>query len=250
MLVLATLTVTAIAAQNNEHKLTVSELFELVETGSTQLQAQKQGEVVASQGIGVAKSQRLPEINSSLSASFIGNVVMTDRELSDVHGYSSPHFGNSFAVEAQQVVYAGGAIDAGIKMAELQSRQAALQTAQSRQQLRFLALSRYLDIFKLDNRLRVFDENIALTQTLIDHIQEKYHQGMALRNDITRYELQMETLKLGRKKVEDLRSVFNYQLCQTLGLSTEERIVPDGATLAPPSGGRGAMTDETKTMAT
>ena len=231
MLVLATLTVTAVAAQNNEHKLTVSELFELVETGSTQLQAQKQGEVVASQGIGVAKSQRLPEINSTLSASFIGNVVMTDRELGDVHGFSSPHFGNSFAVEAQQVVYAGGAIDAGIKMAELQSRQAALQTAQSRQQLRFLALSRYLDIFKLDNRLRVFDENIALTQTLIDHIQEKYHQGMALRNDITRYELQMETLKLGRKKVEDLRSVFNYQLCQTLGLSTEERIIPDGATL-------------------
>lgn len=202
MLVLATLTVTAIAAQNNEHKLTVSELFELVETGSTQLQAQKQGEVVASQGIGVAKSQRLPEINSSLSASFIGNVVMTDRELGDVHGYSSPHFGNSFAVEAQQVVYAGGAIDAGIKMAELQSRQAALQTAQSRQQLRFLALSRYLDIFKLDNRLRVFDENIALTQTLIDHIQEKYHQGMALRNDITRYELQMETQSEGAGKAQ------------------------------------------------
>ena len=225
------LTVTAVAAQNNEHKLTVSELFSLVETGSTQLKAQKQGEVVASQGIEVAKRQRLPEINSSLSASFIGNVVMTDRELGDVHGYSSPHFGNSFALEAQQVVYAGGAIDAGIRMAELQSEQASLLTTERRQQLRFLALSQYLDIFKIDNRLRVFDENIALTQTLIDNIQEKYRQGMALRNDITRYELQMETLRLGRKKLEDQRGVLNYQLCQTLGLSTDERLLPDGSLL-------------------
>ena len=30
-----------------------------------------------------------------------------------------PHFGNNFALEAQQVVYAGGAISSGIRQAEL-----------------------------------------------------------------------------------------------------------------------------------
>ena len=227
LLVFATLTVTAVAAQNNDHRLTVKELFELVETGNKQLQTQKQGEVVASQGITVAKSQRLPEINSSISASYIGNVVMTDREFDNVHGFSSPHFGNSLAVEAQQVVYAGGAVSAGIRMAELQHEQSQAATSLTRQQQRFLALGFYLDLLKLDNRMKVFDENIALTQVLIDNIGEKFSQGMALRNDITRYELQMETLKLGKEKLANQRSILNYQLCQTLGLDESTQIMPD-----------------------
>ena len=227
LLVFATLTVTAVAAQNNDHRLTVKELFELVETGNKQLQTQKQGEVVASQGITVAKSQRLPEINSSISASYIGNVVMTDREFDNVHGFSSPHFGNSLAVEAQQVVYAGGAVNAGIRMAELQHEQSQAATSLTRQQQRFLALGFYLDLLKLDNRMKVFDENIALTQVLIDNIGEKFSQGMALRNDITRYELQMETLKLGKEKLANQRSILNYQLCQTLGLDESTQIMPD-----------------------
>ena len=229
LLAIATLTVIHVWAQNNERKLTVQELFELVETGSKQLQAQKQNEVVASQGVKVAKSQRLPEINSSLSASYIGNVVMTDRELNDAHGYSSPHYGNSFSVEAQQVVYAGGAIDAGIRLAELQHEQSMNATTLTRQQQRFLALGLYLDLLKLDNRLKVFNENISLTQVLINNISEKEQQGMALRNDITRYELQMESLKLEREKIVNQRNILNYQLCQALGMDTSVQIIPDNS---------------------
>lgn len=227
LLAFAMLTVTAVAAQNNERKLTVQELFGLVETGNVQLQAQKQGEVVASQGIEVAKRQRLPEINSSLSASYIGNVVLTDREFGDVHGYSSPHFGNSLAVEAQQVVYAGGAVDAGIRMAELNYAKSTATTASVREQQRFLAIGIYLDLLTTDQRLKVYDENIRLTQALIDNIREKHRQGMVLLNDVTRYELQMEQLKLGREKMSNQRAIQNYQLCQMLGLPTEEHLTPD-----------------------
>ncbi len=227
LLAFAMLTVTAVAAQNNERKLTVQELFGLVETGNVQLQAQKQGEVVASQGIEVAKRQRLPEINSSLSASYIGNVVLTDREFGDVHGYSSPHFGNSLAVEAQQVIYAGGAVDTGIRLAELNYAKSAAVTSSVREQQRFLALGIYLDLLTTDQRLKVYDENIRLTQALVDNIREKYRQGMVLLNDVTRYELQMEQLKLGREKISNQRTIQNYQLCQMLGLPTDKHITPD-----------------------
>lgn len=227
LLAFVMLTAAAVAAQNSERKLTVQELFGFVETGNVQLQAQKQGEVVASQGIEVAKRQRLPEINSSLSASYIGNVVLTDREFGDVHGYSSPHFGNSLAVEAQQVVYAGGAVDAGIRMAELNYAKSTATTASVREQQRFLAIGIYLDLLTTDQRLKVYDENIRLTQALIDNIREKHRQGMVLLNDVTRYELQMEQLKLGREKMSNQRAIQNYQLCQMLGLPTEEHLTPD-----------------------
>ena len=123
-----------------------------------------------------------------------GDVVMMDRDFTNAHGFAAPRWGNSLALEAQQVVYAGGAIDAGIALATLQHQQAQVGEQQRRQQQRFLALGQFLEIFKLKNREQVVRQNIELTQRLIDDIQAKHEQGMALKNDVTRYELQMETL--------------------------------------------------------
>ena len=128
-------------------------------------------------------------------------------------------------LEAQQVVYAGGAIDAGIELATLQHQQAQVGEQQLRQQQRFLALGQYLEIFKLKNREQVVSQNIELTQRLIDDIKAKHEQGMVLKNDVTRYELQMETLSLNLKKLEDQRHILNHRLCNQLGIEGE--IIPN-----------------------
>ncbi|MDO4160732.1 MAG: TolC family protein [Prevotellaceae bacterium] len=215
----------SVSAQTDRN-MTVSELFSLVESGSRSLRTQKTGLEVADKAVEEAKSQRLPDINASLSLSYNGNVVMMDRDFSNATAFSSPHFGNSFALEAQQVVYAGGAINAGIRLAEVQKRQAETGVTLTRSQQRFMALGQYLDIFKLDNSIKVYESNITLTEKLIADINEKHAQGMALKNDVTRYELQMETLKLGLRKLQDQRAVLNYQLCNTLGLENVT-IIPD-----------------------
>jgi outer membrane protein TolC len=87
-----------------------------------------------------------------------------------------------------------------------------------------LALGQYLEIFKLNNREQVVRLNIDLTQRLINDIQAKHEQGMALKNDVTRYELQMETLRLNLKKLQDQRGILNHQLCNQLGIDGE--IIP------------------------
>jgi outer membrane protein TolC len=171
-------------------------------------------------------------VNAQLSASYIGNALMMDRDLSDWQNLTSPHFGNQFVVDAQQTIYAGGAIDAGIKMAELGVEQAALGMAMNEQNQRFVALSQYLDLQKIAHRQQVLESNIALTQKLIDNIREKHEQGVALKNDITRYELQLETLRLNLVKLQNTRSILNHQLCNTLGLNDKVMIEPtdDAAT--------------------
>ncbi len=210
-----------------KHPLTVGELFNLVESNSKTLQREKTSVEFANKGIETARSQRLPEINTSMSVSYNGNVLIADRDFSNMQGYSSPHLGNSFALEARQVVYAGGAIEAGIRMAELQKRQALVSEQLTREQQRFLSLGQYLDLYKLDNRMNVLEQNIELTSRLIDNIKAKFAEGMALKNDVTRYELQMETLRLELRKVHDQRAVLNYQLCNTLGIRQGTEIVPD-----------------------
>jgi len=218
------------AAAQGQRTMSVDELFSLVETGSRTLRAQKAGVGVASRGVEEAKSQRLPDIGASLSLSYNGNVVMTDRDFGNATGFSSPHIGNSFALEARQTVYAGGALSAGIRLAELQKEQAETAVEQTRAAQRLVALGQYLDIFKADNSIRVYERNIALTERLIADIRAKHAEGMALKNDVTRYELQMETLRLGLRKMEDSRRVLSYQLCNTLGIE-QTVIAPDTATV-------------------
>jgi outer membrane protein TolC len=50
---------------------------------------------------------------------------------------------------------------------------------------------------------------------------------MALKNDVTRYELQMETLRLGLLQLQDQQAILNHQLCNTLGLTDGIMISPD-----------------------
>ena len=206
------------ANAQTQQKMTVDELFSLVESGSRELKMQKSGVDVAARGIEEAKSRRLPDVNASLSVSYNGNVLMTDRDFGNAKGFTQPHFGNSFALEAQQVVYAGGAIDAGVRLAELQKEMSENTVSLTRNQQRFIAVGQYLDLYKISNGIKVYDSNISLTEKLIADISSKQSQGMALKNDVTRYELQMEQLKLGKRKLEDQRSILNHQLCNTLGL--------------------------------
>ena len=217
------------AAAQTQRSMTIDELFGLVETGSKTLRMQKTGVDVAIRGIEEARSRRLPDINASLAASYNGNVLMTDRDFGNARGLSQPHFGNSFALEAQQVVYAGGAISSGIRLAELQRAQSENAVEMTRNQMRFIALGQYLELLKLENGIKVYDSNIALTEKLIADIKSRQAQGMALKNDVTRYELQMESLKLGKRRLEDQKSIMNHQLCNTIGL--ENTVVVPSMTL-------------------
>ena len=229
-----------------KENMTISQLFQKVEDNSKSLRTSLSGIEAAHLGIESAKSKKLPDLDASLSFSYIGNALITDRNFSNVHGLKSPHFGNNFAFQAQQVVYAGGAINAGIKLAELGKQQAEVGVKLTRQQIRFIALGQYLDLYKIDNRIKVYEKNIELTRQLIDDIKEKQTQGMALKNDITRYELQMESLKLGLTALRNNRSILNHQLCNTLGMNQDSQmnqenqeiqIIPD-ATIADKTNGK------------
>ena len=231
MMAIALATAVSTEAQTTR-KMDINELFQLISENNKSIKASRTTVAAAQEGVKAAKSNRLPDVNAQLSASYIGNALMMDRDLSDWQNLASPHFGNQFVVDAQQTIYAGGAIDAGIKMAELGVEQASLGMALNEQNQRFVALSQYLDLQKITHRQQVLESNIALTQKLIDNIREKHEQGVALKNDITRYELQMETLRLNLVKLQNTRSILNHQLCNTLGISNTEMIEPtdDAAT--------------------
>lgn len=208
------------------HPLNIKDMFGLIDENNSSIRVSQTGIDAARHGVAVAKSQRLPDISTQLSASYIGNALLMDRDFDNVQGLHSPHFGNQFLLDAQQTIYSGGALTSNIRMSELGLEKAGIATELTKQQQRFLALGQYLDLEKIANKEKVVQSNIQLTAKIISDITERNRQGVALKNDITRYELQMETLKLNLTKLRNQRAIINHQLCNTLGLALTDSIEP------------------------
>lgn len=211
--------------------LGINEMFRLADENSQSIQTYKTGKEAADEALKNAKSQRLPDIGASLSFSYLGNGYLWDRNFKNGQNISMPHFGNNFALEAQQVIYAGGAINSSISMAELGQQMATLDWQKNRQEIRFLLTGYYLDLYKLNNQQQVLQKNLDLTEQVLRNMEARRTQGTALKNDITRYELQKETLKLQLAKVQDACRIINHQLVTTLHLSDGTEIIPDSALL-------------------
>jgi outer membrane protein TolC len=138
-----------------------------------------------------------------------------------------PHFSNNFAVEVSQVIYAGGAISGSIGIAELQEENARLRLETNRSKIRFLLVGYYLDLFKQQNLLRVYEKNIEQTKQVLKDIRIKGNAGIALKNDITRYELLLSNLELVRTQIQNTLTILNNNLTTTLGLPNNVMIAPD-----------------------
>lgn len=205
----------------------IEELFRLADEQSKSIQTYRTGKEAAEEALKAAKAQRLPDVNVSLSASYLGNGKLWDRDFGNAMTIDMPHFGNNFALEAQQVVYAGGAISSGIRQAELGKLLAELDLQKNVQEIRFLLVGHYLNLYKLDNQIRVLQKNMELTDEVIANMKARREQGTVLKNDITRYELQKEQLNLQLTRVKDARRIANHQLVTTLHLPENTEIYPD-----------------------
>ena len=223
---------------------TLQQLYDLADHYNQQIVVSQTGLRAASEAVMAAKNAMLPNMELSASGSYIGDATLMSRGFSTngttdviIAGIGpqkvrngrqeTPHWGNSFTAQVSQVIYAGGAIRAGIRITELGEQMATLDVEKNRQEVRFLITGYYLDLYKLQNQQMVIDRNIQLTEKVIKDMEARCQQGMVLKNDITRYELQLMTLQLTKEKLKDAQSIINHQLCTTLHMTDKKVIVVD-----------------------
>ena len=94
-----------------------------------------------------------------------------------------------------------------------------------------MLVGHYLNLYKLDNQIKVLQKNMELTDEVIANMKARREQGTVLKNDITRYELQKEQLNLQLTRVKDARRIANHQLATTLHLPESTEIYPDSLLL-------------------
>lgn len=212
---------------NETRQMSIGELFSLANQQNPDIGVTNEAISVARQGEAMAKNARLPQISASLTLSYLGDGTILDRDFGNAMRDKLPHFSNSFGVELYQPIYTGGAISSGMDLAEKGTEMAVNNRTMSINSIRMAIATNYLELAKYRNLLKVYDENIRLTEKLVGEMKAKHSQGIVLKNDITRYELRLSSLSYDRLATENAIRIFNNNLVSLLGLDGNTEIVPD-----------------------
>ncbi|MCE5346731.1 MAG: TolC family protein [Bacteroidales bacterium] len=206
-------------------------MFRLATENCKQLKLSKTNIESAIKETDVIKNSRLPSVGASISASYLGDGIIMDRDFTNSTAAPMPHFGNDFALEASQVIFTGGAISNRIAKAKLEEQIAQLNFEKEQMDVRFLLTGYYLDLYKSLNQREVYVKNIEQINLLIKQIKAKQQEGMALSNDVTRHELMLQNIELALIEIDNNCKIFNNQLITILGMPDSTVIKPDSTIL-------------------
>ncbi|QIG88410.1 TolC family protein [Chryseobacterium sp. POL2] len=207
-------------------EMSVQQVADMAVKNHQQLKISEKNISISQQQTEVAKLQKLPSITASTSQFFLGDALIIDKDFSNSTKVSMPHYGSTYSVQAQQLIFKGGLVNKSIEASTLREQLAELDLAKDQQNVKFLVTSNYLDIYRLINQTEVYKNNKKLAQERLKNIQKFYNQGMLTRNEVIRAELAIKNLDQGILVLENNRKILNYQLNVALGLPTDTELVP------------------------
>ena len=214
------------AGYAQEYRLTLERAIEMGLQNHQQLKISAAKIDVGEQQLKAAKSQMLPSVSFSASAFYLGDVVTLDKNWSKLGELEMEHFGNTFGMQASQLLYKGGVLRKSIEIAELQKQLAELDMAVNEQDIKFLIASNYLDIHKLINQTQVLEQNKVLAEQMLGNIAKMHEEGMVTRNELIRAELQIKNLEQFILTMHNNHAILSNQLSYALGLPPDVLIIP------------------------
>lgn len=213
-------------AQTSERKMSLDEVVQTALENHTLLKLSKENIHITKQQTRIVELQKLPTITASANAFYLGDALILDKDFSKVATLSMPHFGNTYGVQASELIFKGGIVKKSIEIAELREQLAELDFEKDQQNIKFLVISNYLDISKIINQKNVFLNNQKLATERLENVRKFYKQGMVTRNEIIRGELLLKNLQQGILVLDNNRASINYQLATAIGISPDIVIEP------------------------
>jgi len=217
----------SIVASAREYRLTLEQAIEMGLQNHQQLKIADASADVSRHQLQTTKNQMLPSVEFSANAFYLGDVTILNSDWSKVQTVEMPHFGNTFGLQASQLLYKGGVIRKSIEITELKMQLAELDRAANEQDIKFLIISNYLDIQKLLNQIKVLEVNKTLAEQVLENITKMYEQEMVTRNELIRSELQIKNLEQTLLTMKNGHAILSNQLSYALGLPADVLIIPE-----------------------
>ena len=141
--------------------ISLEQLWTLADEQVASLKIRRTAVEGAEHDVAVSAAGRLPDISTELSVGYLGDGVLFNRDFTNSVHVDNPHFTNNFALRASQTIYSGGAITTGIDIAKINREMAQLSYATNREEVRFVIASHYLDLCRMQNRMKAVDSHAS-----------------------------------------------------------------------------------------
>jgi len=208
------------------YRLSINKAAELALLNHPQLLVSRSTVAINEQQVRIAALQRIPTVTFSATGSYMANPFTLEKNFGNKTNIDIPNFGNTFGLQAGQLLYKGGLIKKTIEATDLRTQLSELDLERDIQNIKFLVISNYLDIVRIDNQLIVLNNNKRLAEERLKNVQKFYEQDMITRNEVIRGELAIQSLTQALLTANNNRSIINYQLNIALGL-------PEGTVIYP-----------------
>ena len=133
---------------------------------------------------------------------------------------------------ATEPIYAGNKLNYAKQIGLLAEKISKLNAAQDKDQITFDVIQAYINLFKIDESIKVVDQNLQDVQGRLEETQKFENQGLATQNDVLRFELAKSNVELSQLELENNREIANYALNVMLGLPDSTHIVEDSIAYA------------------
>ncbi|WP_412468246.1 TolC family protein [Pedobacter sp. KLB.chiD] len=232
VILITLLQITSSKAQDTLHRVIgIQEILTMTEENYRALKVSRLAVDLAGQRVEVAKLQRLPGASATVMGGYLGNATILDPDFSNAKTIPMPHFSNTFALQASQVIFKGNAINNAIGITSLQEQLSVIGFQENLMGAKLLVIGNYLDIFKLYNQRQVYEKNLSLALLRLKQITVLYHQGMVTKNDVIRTELQIANIRMAITILNNNYNIINKQLTTITGLNENMVILPDTSIL-------------------
>ncbi len=207
-------------------ELSLNDALTLAMEHQQQLKISEANVAVSEQQLRVAKMQQLPSATLTANGYYMSDATLYSPDLDKLTDVPMPHFGNSYAFQASQLLFKGGMINKSIQIAELRIQLANLDLKRDEQAIKFLIISNYLDIYKIHNQIKIYEQNITLAKMRLENLKSMSEQQMITRNELIRAKLQIKNLEQALLSLRNNLAIMSYQMSYALGLPLNTIIIP------------------------
>lgn len=209
-------------------KLSLQQVWQQAEIHNKSVRIRQLQISVSDENLKDARAERLPEIRSATKYARISDMPLYENGV-----FSKPVYGNiihnyfQLNAEASMVLYNGEKIKTKIREEEVEHDISTIEKDLTASDIKFKATAFYLELERNSVFKQLVLVDIQEQQKRLDQIRELFKNGVILRSDVLRAELQLSKQKMLLTEIENTIQIDNQKLAVLIGLPEEVEIQPD-----------------------
>lgn len=210
-----------------ERPLTINQAMELAVANSNTLKMDQSRIELAVNQHNQVKDQSLP--TGRLSTGFSHAEIPANHIVMGNLDWTLGKRGETYTggISMDKSIFDGNQLKYARKTTQLLTDIVKLDAEKNKDQVFYIAIEMYFDLYKIIQRQKVTKQNINALDSIIAQAEQFYKHGIVTKNDVLRFKLQKSEVELTASDLESNRKIINYNMTVLLGLPEDVSLQPD-----------------------